>query len=182
MKKVLVLLVLSLMIVGFTNAQVGKMKLGVGAYVGLPLGTFGDVTSVGFGGVVQGEYLFADKIVGTVTTGYLAFSGKSQTIAGASVDNGTWSIIPILVGGKYFFTPNLYGAAQIGLDMVSYKVPTQVIFGFTVGGGTASSSEFGWNIGVGYDMGNLDFLVKYGSFMTNASSVSLTALYKFSLN
>ena len=178
MKKVLVLLVLSLMIVGFTNAQVGKMKLGVGAYVGLPMGTFGDVTSVGFGGVAQGEYMFADKIVGTVTTGYLSFSGKTVN----TVDLGTWSIIPILVGGKYFFTPNLYGAVQIGLNMISTKVPTYVIGGFTFGGGTASSSEFGFNIGAGYDMGNLDFLVKYGTFGSDASAVSLTALYKFSLN
>jgi hypothetical protein len=182
MKRVLVLLVVALFMVGFANAQTSKIKIGVGPYIGLPMGSFGDVTSIGFGGLAQGEYDLAPQIVGTVTAGYLSFSGKSIN----GVDLGSWSIIPILVGGKYFFTPNMYGAIQIGLNMVSYtaKVPyitsyAPLTFGYR--DETFSSSEFGFNIGVGYEMKPFDFLVKYGTFGSDASAISLTALYKFSL-
>lgn len=178
MRKVLVLLVVSLLMVGFASAQsTSKMKIGVGPYVGLPMGTFGDITSIGFGGIAQGEYDFGSQVIGTVTTGYLSFSGKDVN----GVKQGTWSIIPILVGAKYFFTQNIYGAAQVGLNMVSYDVPSYTAYGFTFGGGSVSDSEFGFNVGVGYDLGNLDFLVKYGTFATDASALSLTALYKFQL-
>ena len=183
MKKVLVLCVVALFMIGLTNAQTSKLKIGVGAYIGLPMGNFGDVTSLGFGGVAQGEYDLAPQIVGTLTTGYLVFSGK--TVSG--FDMGKWSIIPILVGGKYFFTPMFYGTVQIGLNMVSYT-NKHVYTGFnpvtgqiTYGDATVSSSEFGFNFGVGYEMKPFDFLVKYGTFGSDASAISLTALYKFPL-
>lgn len=178
MKKLFTFVTLVLLLVGFTNAQsINKIKLGVGPYIGFPMGTFGDVTSIGFGVIAQGEYDFGNQLIGTVTTGYLSFSGKEVQ----GFKNGTWSVIPILVGAKYFFTPNIYGAGQLGLNMVSYDIPSTTIFGFTYGGGSVSDSEFGFNIGVGYDMGNLDFLVKYGTFASDASTISLTALYKFNL-
>jgi hypothetical protein len=182
MKKVLVLFVVALLMVGFTNAQTSKIKIGVGPNIALPLGSLGDVTSIGFGVLAQGEYDLAPQIVGTVTVGYLSFSGKSVN----GVDQGSWSVVPILVGGKYFFTPNVYGALQIGLNMVSYtaKVPyvtsyAPLTFGYR--DETFSSSEFGFNIGVGYEMKPFDFLVKYGTFGSGTGNISLTALYKFSL-
>jgi hypothetical protein len=181
MKKVLVLCVVALFMVGLTNAQTSKFKIGVGAYIGLPMGTFGDVVSIGFGGVAQGELELAPQIVGTLTTGYLSFSGKS--VNGFTL--GNWSIIPILVGGKYFFTPNFYGAVQIGLNMVSYTNTVSYTNPFThtttTASASASSSEFGFNFGVGFEMKPFDFLVKYGTFGSNASAISLTALYKFPL-
>lgn len=186
MRKVLVLLVVTLFMAGLTNAQTtGKMKIGIGPYIGIPMGNFGDVTSVGFGGLVQGEYDFGNQFVGTVTTGYLMFPGKDITEEGFSFSSGDWSIIPILVGAKYFFTPNWYGAAQLGLNMVSYTntIPVYNFFTgqFTTQEVDVSDSEFGINFGVGYDMGTFDFLAKYGTFGSNASSVSLTVLYKFGI-
>jgi hypothetical protein len=183
MKKVLVLCVVALFMVGLTNAQPNKLQFGAGVYLGLPLGSFGDVTSIGFGGIVQAEMDLAPQIVGTATAGYLSFSGK--TVNG--YDYGSWSVIPILVGGKYFFTPNVYGAVQLGLNFVSYtnkNVPTgfnyltgDIIYGDV----SASSTEFGFNFGVGYEMKPFDFLVKYGTFGSNTGNLSLTALYKFTL-
>jgi len=170
-------LVALLFTTGLTNAQ-SKMKLGVGGFVGVPMGTFGDITSMGFGGAVQGEYEMGDKLVGTFTTGYLIFSGKD--VSGLKM--GDWSIIPLLVGGKYFFANNLYGAAKVGLNMVSYTSPeiklgTIVIFPET----KVSETKFGYAIGAGYDMGTLDLSINYGTFATDASYMGLTVLYKFGL-
>lgn len=173
-------LVALLFTTGLTNAQ-SKMKLGVGAFVGLPMGTFGDITSIGFGGAVQGEYDMGDKLVGTLTTGYLLFSGKD--VSGTKL--GDWSIIPIMVGGKYFFAQNIYGTVQAGLNMVSYKIPatTYTLFGMTVTTPeqTFNETKFGYAIGVGYDMGQFDISAKYGTFATDASYLGVTALYKFGL-
>jgi hypothetical protein len=181
MKKVLVLLVLCLVMVGLTNAQTSKMKLGVGVTVGLPMGTFGDVVSLGYGGAVQGEYELGDKLVGTLATGYLVYSGKD--IGGFTAPN--WSIIPIQVGAKYFFTPNLYGAAQLGLNLISFKVQVPS-FNFTTGTVTyteesQNESKFGFGVGAGYDLGSLDFSVRYTTYASDVSAIIFTALYKFAL-
>jgi hypothetical protein len=181
MKKVLVLCVVALLMVGFTNAQTSKIKIGIGATVALPLGSLGDVTSIGFGGVAQGEMELAPQIVGTVTTGYISFSGKS--VNGYTM--GNWSVVPILVGGKYFFTPMFYGAIQLGLNIVSSSVSASyfnpITGTATTVSASASSTEFGFDFGVGYEMKPFDFLVKYGTFGSGTGNVSLTALYKFSL-
>lgn len=47
MKKTLTLLLMFLVIAGFTNAQ-SKIKLSVGANVALPMGSFGDIAGTGF--------------------------------------------------------------------------------------------------------------------------------------
>jgi hypothetical protein len=181
MKKVLVLCLVALFMVGLSNAQTNKLKFGAGAYIGLPLGSFGDVASIGFGGIVQAEMDLAPQIVGTATAGYLSFSGK--TVNGVKL--GSWSVVPILVGGKYFFTPMIYGAVQIGLNFVSSSATASYFNPFTgtttTVSASASSTEFGFNFGVGYEMKPIDFLVKYGTFGSGTGNISLTALYKFTL-
>ena len=173
MKKIYSILAVSLLLASLSFGQSG-LKLGVGGVIALPIGTFGDVSSLGFGGAVVGEYQLADKIVGTFTTGYLMFSGKEDIYP-------DYSIIPLMVGAKYFFADNMYGTVQVGLNMVSVTIPAIDWGFFTTPEITESSSEFGYAVGAGYDMGDIDLLVKYGSFMTDANYLGLTAIYKFSL-
>ncbi|PIQ07951.1 MAG: hypothetical protein COW71_14260, partial [Ignavibacteriales bacterium CG18_big_fil_WC_8_21_14_2_50_31_20] len=90
MKKIYSILAVSLLLASLSFGQSG-LKLGVGGVIELPIGIFGDVSSLGFGGAVVGEYQLADKIVGTFTTGYLMFSGKADIYP-------DYSIIPLMVG------------------------------------------------------------------------------------
>ncbi len=167
-----------------TNAQ-SKMQLGIGPFVGLPMGTFGDITELGYGGAVQGELGMGDNLNGTLTTGYLIFGGKSQTIGEFTFDYGDWSVIPVLVGSKYYFAQGVYGMVQAGLNFTSYtnKIPLP-------GGGTidvsVSDTEFGYGVGLGYELpmgasGALDLFVKYGSLASDANFIGFTALYKFGI-
>ncbi len=55
MKKLFGLLFVVLFAFSFTNAQ-SKMAVSVGANLGLPMGTFGDVANMGFGGGAKFEY------------------------------------------------------------------------------------------------------------------------------
>lgn len=186
MKKLLSLAAIFVFAFAISTSAQSKMSLAIGPFVGLPMGTFGDITSIGFGGVAQGELDMGDKLVGTLTTGYLMFSGKSQTIGGVNFEYGDWSVIPVLVGSKYYFSPGVYGAAQVGLNFLSY---TQEIPNFFGGGTTkvdVSDTKFGWGVGVGYEVpmgpkNALDLLAKFGSFASDATFISLTALYKFGI-
>ena len=155
MKKVLVtfvVLAMSLAMVGTSSAE-GKISVGVGADLVLPLDSgFKDAYSIGFGGTARGQYMINEQFSAMVTVGFITFSGKD--VGGVTLDNAT--MIPILVGGKYFFTEGKmrwYGAADLGISSFKQSVsfpgtPAIVIGGITVFPGTpartesATSSEF----------------------------------------
>lgn len=186
MKKMFTILAVLFVAFAINTSAQSKMHLGIGPFVGLPMGTFGDITELGYGGAVQGELAMGDNLNGTLTTGYLMFGGKSQTIGGFTFDYGDWSVIPVLVGSKYYFDKGIYGMVQAGLNFLSYtnKIPNP----FT--GGTievsASDTKFGYGVGLGYEIpmgasGALDLFVKFGSLASDANFIGLTALYKFGI-
>jgi len=169
MKKLLTVLVAIVLVASFTSAQdlwgEGKMSYGAGAGIALPMGSVGDLYGMGLGGFVLGQYGLTPEILGTAQVGYTTFMEKEVGIAKSSM-----SAVTILVGAKYnlgkMVTPGFYGSLQTGLYMASTKatVAPVVIPGFgTIGGGevTGSGSEFVFAPGVGYEMGNLDFSVRY---------------------
>ncbi len=188
MKKLFSLVVVLVMMCAVTNHAQDKFHLGVGPFIGIPMGSFGDVTSIGFGGLAQGELEFTPKVVGTGQIGYILFSGKSVTESGYTFDYGDWSAIPVLAGVKYYFQPNFYGEAQLGLNFVSYTttVPT---YNFFTGTTTttevsASETEFGYGFGVGYEVpvgskNSIDFFAKFGSIASDAQFIGLSAFYMF---
>lgn len=180
-----------IMVVAFaiSNHAQEKFHLGVGPFIGIPMGSFSDITSIGFGGLAQGELEFTDKVVGTGQIGYLVFSGKSITdIFGDSFDYGNWSVIPVLAGVKYYISPNFYGEAQLGLNFTSYTntIPVYNFFTgtYTTQDVSASDTNFGYGFGVGYEIpvgtGNsIDFFAKFGSVASDAQFLGITAFYKF---
>jgi hypothetical protein len=175
MKKMLS--ILAVLLVAFSlNAQ-SNLKFGVGPTVGLPMGTFGDVVTLGYGGLASGEMSIGDGIVGTLTTGYMMFSGKD--VSGFKL--GNWTAIPILLGAKYSFADQFYGMVQLGLNMVTFETPSITFLGTTIGGVSVSESKLGYGFGVGMDLGQFDVNVKYATLATDAAFIGLTAMYKFSL-
>ncbi len=178
MKKVLSLLVVLVLFAGFTNAQ-SKITLGVGGTLALPMGTFGDVASTGFGGLVRGEMGFS-SFIGTASIGYLTFGAKD--LGGVKA---TWSAIPILVGGKYSFAPKFYGSFELGLNMVTVKAeaPAYTYYGYTIPATSASSSEtkFGFAVGVGYQLSAFDIALKYQTLASDANFIGVNVLYCFGI-
>ena len=150
MKKVLFVLILSFFFISSVNAQQGKMHIGAGLELALPIGDWSDFASTGIGGTARFEYQFAPKIVGMLTAGYISFGGEK-------VGDSEWSYsaIPFLPGVKYFFQPGLYGMAELGLHFfsVEYDAPGVSFGGVTYGGGSYSDtqSEFTLSLGAGYE-------------------------------
>ncbi len=177
MKNLLLAIVVLAMVlcVGSANAQ-GKFDLGVGADVLIPMGTFGDAVSTGFGGSVRGQYNLSPMAAVGLTVGYYTWSGKD--VSGFKMPN--FKGLPIRVFGKYYFMPagatRVYGIAELGLFFSSVDVPSQTIGGITIGGGSASSSDFNYAPGIGIEVpmgsGNtmFDASIRYDGIATSGSS------------
>lgn len=178
MKKIfLVLSVLAM----FASSQ-AQVKLGVGGSLLLPMGTIGDIVSMGFGGFVQGE-MATGPVGAYASVGYLMFSGKDIAMFGGNMKS-SYSIIPVTVGVKYPFAPKMYGTIGLGMNFVSVKVemPGYTYYGYTVPAtsATVSESKFGYLVGAGYDLGVVDAQVKYQNMgYSDFNVLGLSIIYKF---
>lgn len=197
MKKLaLVATVVALVVMMTVSASAqGKMFLNIGADVLLPMGSFSDGASVGFGGTAQFEYAFMPQLNGTFTTGYLTWGGK--TVSG--VDMPSYHGIPFLVGAKYYFMPitknkmNVYGAAQLGLMIFSIGSKSYTVsyggYSQTVESPSVSETDFALApiVGVEFpisDKGVLDINAKYLLITStgSAGNIGFRLGYKFPLN
>lgn len=181
MKKVLLSLAIIAAAFG-ANAQSetsSKLKFSVGVEAAAPIGDFGDAYSFGIGGSAQADYWVAPEFALTLNAGYISFIGKDVTIPGFTIGGVTFpsstyknpsiGYVPVLAGGKYNFTPQFYGSAQLGIT-------------FATGNG-ASGSAFTYAPGVGYKFtDNLDALLKYTGYSSdgsNSASIGLRVAYTF---
>lgn len=123
-----------------------KMAVGAGLVVSLPMGDFGDVANTGFGGTASFELGFTPQLVGIGHIGYIVYGTESDAV--------DFSTVPLLVGVKYFFVPNmgLYGIGQVGLNFFSTTVEIPEVFGFGGGSVSETSTEFTFVIGAGYEL------------------------------
>lgn len=174
------LFVATFMIAGafVVNAQKGNNQVGIGAEVGIPMGDFGDMSGVGFGGSVKGLYGIGSAGQITFTTGYMTFGMKDEYKDFLGVDKATSSIIPLLAGYRHNFN-GFYAEPQIGYGIYGSKVE--------MGGVSASGSEgaFTWAIGLGFAQGGFDGGVRYQSASKDGSSTSFLGIrvgYNFSLS
>ena len=158
MKKVILSLAV-IAIAFFANAQKSKsnesegskLKFSVATDLGIPVGNLSPFASFAYGGDLQMDYATSPTFALTLSAGYLAFSGKS----GYSFSGG---LVPVLAGGKYWFSPKVYGSAQAGMS-----------FSTNSGGGSA----FTYAPGVGFKVGeNLDILAKYQSATKSGGETS----------
>jgi hypothetical protein len=178
MSKILVAIVVCALVfsVGQLQAE-SKIALSVGGDVLLPMGTFGDAVSTGFGGSVRGQYNITPMFSAGLTVGYYTWSGKD--VSGFTGPN--FKGLPVRVFGKYYFMPEgekvrVYGIAELGLFFGSVDVPSFTILGVTYGGGTESSSDFNYAPGVGVEIPlgsgstKLDISARYDGIATSGET------------
>ncbi len=178
MKKVMAIVMVLFLLVGVSNAQVGKMAVEPNVTLALPLGDFGDANNIGFGGTVTFMYRVAPQIDLTGSLGYLTWGYKDF--------DGSFSSIPFLVGARYYFSQGSitpYAGAELGLHFssASIEIPTFEVFGQTYGGGTetASSTDFGIGFGGGalFQAGSnllLDATLQYNLIASDGSASYLS--------
>ncbi len=189
MKKLLLLLLLPAVCMaqstyGTGKNTAGRFSLGAGVEFVLPVTSgFKDAYNIGYGGTARGEYAFTNDLSGMLTAGYITFSGKDLG-NGITLDNG--SMIPIVVGVKYYFMPGtlrFYGAFDIGITSFTTSTAPISIGGFNSGSLSATTTEFTWQpqLGLlGYFSNNaaFDLSVRWiGISDANALGIRLGVLF-----
>jgi opacity protein-like surface antigen len=174
MKKLAIVLALMVLAIPFVGQAQSQWSLGVGAEGGLPTGDFNTISSFGIGGLVFAGYNgFDPAFQVTLSSGYVKFSGKDYPDGLGGTANTSYSMVPILVGGKYYFMPGdtrVYGQANVGLYLLSASVSGSVA-------GSASSTKFGFSpvLGAQFKAGDkmaVDVHANYTDIMTDVSSTS----------
>jgi len=151
-------------------------KLSVGLDFGVPTGNWSNNYSIGFGGSGKAELPVSSAFNFTITAGYINYytKGGAKTIReffGASTYDG---FIPVKAGGKYFFSPNFYGEAEVGAR-----------FGTNNNSGTAFIYAPG--LGVSFpvsDKHDIDFGARYEGWSQDGGNIGQVAFriaYKFGL-
>ncbi len=163
-----------------TDSGGGDKKMAVGADVAfmLPLGDLGDATGPQIGALLKFQYLATPNIGITARAGYLYGLSKTQSSALGDIKTSL-SVIPIWAGARYYLGEGegLHFGAELGLNMLSAKVE--------VGGASNSDSEtkFGFNVPVGYKLGDLDIAAQFTVLDTGhfgeSEEVGITVGYDF---
>jgi len=138
-----------------SNPAPAPAAAGTGILIGadlafqLPLGNMADVTGMGFGALIRGEYKLMPNLNLTARAGYIYSLKKDNGGLKSSIDN-----IPIWVGGKFFITDMIYAGAEVGVNIMTAKVETSFL-GTTVSG-SSGETKFGGDVGAGLLLGDID--------------------------
>jgi hypothetical protein len=134
-----------------STAPARQFLIGADGTIALPLGNLSNVSGIGIGAMLTGEYLFQDQITFTGRIGY-EFHLDSNS---AHVN-----VLPVMVGARYYIAQpskhqGMFGLGEVGFNdlMTSVNVP-----GF--GSASNSSIYLGLGVGAGYQMGPIDFQAK----------------------
>jgi len=163
-------LILIFAVVITATATKAQTSFSIGLEGAAPMGIFNDLGyKFGIGGSAQMDYKVAPDMALTLNAGYITFNNKSSS------PSYRFNVIPVLGGVKYWFSPKLYGSAQLGAAFNSVKVNNTE--------GTTTSTGFAYAPGIGFNITNsLDLLLKYmgnSSDGTTFSTVGARLAYNF---
>ena len=153
-------------------------RFSIGAEPSIPLGSFKDRYKFGFGGSAEGIYQVDPALGITLNAGLIHYSGKDYSYnVGPSVYTVTGqsqTVIPIMAGIRYSFTPMFYGSAQLGTGIFTKDKNNSA---------STSSSAFAYAPGIGYKFtDNFDAELKYQAYSKNSvtnSALGLRLAYTF---
>jgi hypothetical protein len=151
-------------------------KLSVGLDFGLPVGDFARGTSIGFGGSGKAEMPVSSAFNFTVTAGYISYYYDKEVkdfYKAIGVDTYL-GFVPLKVGGKYFFSPNVYGEAEVGAR-IGTNMSTGTAFIYAPGLGVSFPVS---------DKHDIDFGARYEGWSQDGGNIGQVAFriaYKFGL-
>jgi len=163
-KAVLILLslvaLLSLEAIGQTPVN-GNISLGVGAEGGVPVGDFSNASNFGIGAMGWIAYGVDPNLTLMGKVGFESFSSKNS-------GGSSRTVVPILVGGRYFLTP--------ALEVTSMRTYLAADAGvYSSSGGGYSSTKFGIAPALGAQFAagpgmNVDLHVNYSIVFSDPST------------
>ena len=99
-----------------TTTDPSPWRLGIGIEGGLPTGDAHSPYNWVLGGTARLQYDASKDFAWTLTSGYDNFFGKSNVAAplGGTYNVPNFGIVPVKLGVKAFFAPNIYFGAEAG--------------------------------------------------------------------
>lgn len=138
-----------------------KINFNVGFELGFVTGNLNGLYSVTYGATAQIEYQVNEKTRVTANSGIQQFVGRK--IENTSTKNQSNTVIPILAGGKYYLSDNLFGSVQLGVSLFTGKV-----------GGT----NFTYVPGLGFKINDkVEALIKYTGYSSAGGAFGARIAY-----
>ena len=164
------LVLISVISVNAQKSVSNPTSFSIGLEGSVPSGTFNTLGyKLGIGGSAQVDHKIASDAAITFNVGYLNYPNKSSN------PKYHFSVIPVLAGVKYWFSPKVYGSAQLGASFNSSKVSNSSSASIT-------STGFAYSPGIGFNISNnVDLLIKYfGNSVSGGSFSSFGARLAYS--
>lgn len=158
MKKIIFFTLVALSVSNISLAQrEGKTKFSIGPELGYATSNpLDDIPGnkgwgVGFGGSLQVEHFFQEKVSGSLYAGVIAFAGRS---ASNSAKNKGYTTIPVRAGINYYLGNRIHFGTQFGAGLNSYN--------------GVSTTAFSYSPQIGYNFSRnekpLDLTLKYDGY------------------
>jgi len=148
MKKIYLLLIVVLF--SSTSLLAQHPGISIGGNALFPVGDWAEFASTGYGGSVTYEHPLGKNIMGVIYAGYTSIDGSGEitTVNGTFETSNTWTLIPLLAGAKFYFSPknDLYAAVLLGANFITLDVSNEF------GEASESSTEFAGNVNLGYEI------------------------------
>jgi hypothetical protein len=134
-----------------TTTAPNPWRLGIGLETGLPTGNAHDISNFELGGTARLQYDASEHFAWTLTSGYYNMFGKdisvitpAGTVTSKAPDLG---IVPVKLGIKAFFAPNIYFGAEAGAGFETISNGnTKLILSPALGFANKT-----WDVGVRYE-------------------------------
>ena len=146
------------------NAQnVNRPTLSLGGELGAATGNLNLYYGLTAGATLQADFTVDKDLAITLNAGVIDFIGKKIN---NNIKYNSVAVIPILAGIKYYFTPVVYGSAQLGSST------------FTTG--IFKGTKFTYIPGIGFKVDrNIDILVKYTGLSNTGGTFGARVAYVF---
>ena len=146
------------------NAQNGNRPiLSLGGELGAATGNLNLYYGLTAGATLQADFAVDKDLAITLNAGVIDFIGKKIN---NNIKYNSVAVIPILAGIKYYFTPVVYGSAQLGSS--------------TFTDGIFKGTKFTYVPGLGFKVDkNVDILVKYTGLSNAGGTFGARVAYVF---
>lgn len=139
------------------NSTANPTVFSLGLEGSVPTGDFHSLAgyNFGFGGSAQVAHKVASNITLTLYAGYLNYANQRTLVGSTSSNKYHFSVIPLLAGAKFWFSPKVYAQGQLGVAFNSTKYSNST-------GTINKTTSFAYSPGVGFVLAkNIDLVIKY---------------------
>ena len=163
MKKLILALFITAIAFSVNAQNSNRPSLSLGGELGAATGILNKYYGLTAGATLEADFAVDNELAITLNAGVIDFVGKKIN---NNIKYNSVAVIPILAGIKYYFTPVVYGSAQLGSSTF-----TKGIF---------KGTEFTYIPGLGFKVDkNIDILVKYTGYSGNGGAFGVRVGYVF---